>query len=287
MPGGDGNRFHRCARPVLQREEKRVQPWRLGRPGKRVRHGHAERNVSLGMSAYLHGVRDQGRGRPLVRTENRRLQAPGERLTGLVVENDSYVDLRGPARAVKPRANGDVGNTGKRLAQKRDRAEDSAEPPHVLVFEVAPVRPLVHPDRQEVFSFPHVPADVELRGHTGTLAETRIRAVHEYVECGIHSAESQHSPPSLPFRKNEEPCAIRAGGVLRRHARRINRERVVDVRVVGVTVALHLPAAWNGYPVPCGVVETRADGFRRGLRGRAVIAKPPGAVKGNHVGARR
>src|SRR6185369_3111433 len=49
-----------------------------------------------------------------------------------------------------------------RLVDQGDAAEDAGQPPHVLVLQVGPGRPLVHPDRDHIIFGPNVPGYIEL-----------------------------------------------------------------------------------------------------------------------------
>ncbi len=66
---------------------------------------------------------------------------------------------------------------------ERDIAENAAEPPHILVFEVAAVGPLVDLDREQVLAGLDLIRDIELRLQAAALAETDWFPVNPEVKC--------------------------------------------------------------------------------------------------------
>ena len=150
-----------------------------------------------------------------------------------------------------------VANLDRRLRGQGDVPEDAAQPPHVLVFEVAAVGPLVDPDREGVLARRDRIGDVELGGEPTPLAVADSLAVHPDVERGVDAVELEPDPPIAPAVRDRERPTVQPGRVLGRDVRRVDRERIDDVGVVWLAVARRLPVSRNPQLVPVTVVEAR------------------------------
>jgi hypothetical protein len=139
--------------------------------------------------------------------------------------------------------------------EQPDRAEDPGHPPHVLVFEVAAAGPLVHPHRDHVPPRPQRPGGVELGGQPAARAVAEPDPVDPHRETRVHALEAQHGAVEREVLGELELAPVLAGRVGVGHARRVDREGVVDVRVGGPAVAVQLPERRDGQLVPAGIGE--------------------------------
>ena len=74
-----------------------------------------------------------------------------------------------------------VGNMHKGAHPQLHRTEDSAQPPHILVFEIAAVAPAVYLNSKTVLSPVQIIRDVKLGRRHGVLAIPHPLAVHPYI----------------------------------------------------------------------------------------------------------
>jgi hypothetical protein len=148
-----------------------------------------------------------------------------------------------------------------------DRAEDPAQPDHVLVLQPVAVGVAVHLHRDLVGAGPEVGGDVVLRGDVGVLVVAHQLAVDPHVVGGLDPLEVQERPPPGPAPGHGEGPPVLADGVVagRRGGRlRVLAEavgappRVGDVDVDREVVAVQLPDGGDGDGVPGGVVEVGA-----------------------------
>src|SRR5271156_1863295 len=81
---------------------------------------------------------------------------------------------------------------------EKDIAEDAAEAPHVLVFEVAAVAPLEDLGRHRIFAGADERGDVKLGGEMAHLAESDWLSVDEQVEARIDAGEREECLAAFP-----------------------------------------------------------------------------------------
>ena len=180
-----------------------------------------------------------------------------------------------------------VDQAGGGLRDERDAAEDAAEPPHVLVFEVAAVAPLVDAHGEDVLAGLGEGRHVELGRHAAALAVADFLSVHPDVEGGIDALEAERERAAVEVGRQVERAAVAAGGVLARHARGVDGERVDDVRVVRpavAAVAVELPHRRDGQAVPAGVVVVGVPEAVGRVRGRQHPVEPPQAIERQDAG---
>ena len=158
-------------------------------------------------------------------------------------------------------------------------AEDTAQPPHVLILQIRAVAPAVHLHGQFVPTLPQITRHVELRGRHRVLAIAHSLAVDPYVEGRLHTAEVQDQVLPQHLLRHVHISDVRAYGiamvvgipVLRRlggHARTVALKRVNDVRIDRLAVALRLPVAWHGDLIPLAhvvVLPLEAHGSAVGI----------------------
>ena len=151
-----------------------------------------------------------------------------------------------------------------RAPQEHDLAEDPGQPPHVLVFEIRTRRPLVHAHREHVAPAPQEVAGVELDREPAAARGAEQRAVQPRLQRRVDALEAQHR---RAFELAVEGPAVVAGRVGVGNVGRLDRERIVDVRVRRRAVAAQLPVRRDVEPVPARVVVVRGgEGPRRPRR---------------------
>ena len=112
------------------------------------------------------------------------------------------------------------------------------------------------------------------------LRETREGAVDPDVERGVHAVNVQEHLALVPALGQREGAAIAADGVVVGHIGRIEGNGIVDVGVVRLIIAVHLPVGGHGKLVPALVGIVVVD-FLEAL-GRAAdggIEEIPAAVE--------
>ena len=186
---------------------------------------------------------------------------------------------------------------GRLEREQVDLAEDPGQPPHVLVLDVAAGRPLVHPDRDPgLLAGGNQVGEVELGRQPGAGRPADQLAVHVHGEPGVDTLEPQHHPGAGPVRRDRHGPDVVTGRVVGRHVRRLERERVDDVRVRRSAVPAQLPVTRDRDGVPPGGVRVlqvvgRVGHTRRepeapvaGQRELGRVVVQPG-TRGKHVGA--
>ncbi len=85
---------------------------------------------------------------------------------------------------------------------------DTAEPPHVLVFKIAAVRPSIGFDGECIFTCFEGLGDIEFGGSHAVLAVTDLSAVHPDVEGAFDAVEMEENLAVLPPVGNGELSSI-------------------------------------------------------------------------------
>ncbi len=251
--------------PARAGQDGVVQPGLLVRPGL----GGRERVPGAGRGPGQAQLRYRHRGRPVG------VHPQGGGAAGRVVVG---VDEEVPDRAG-------------RFVDEGHAPEDAGQPPHVLVLEVGPGRPLVHAHRDHVAAGPQVTRDVELADQPAALAVTGGGPVDEHGEARVHPVEAEHGRPVVvPLRRQREVPPVLPRRVVAGHPRRVHRERVDHVGVGGRPVsrrpvprrpgqAGQLPHRRHRELVEAGLVEVRCL-EARGQAGRArAVPELPGPVQ--------
>ncbi len=247
-------------RPLAGRDQLRVvQPGRLGGPRlDRKGHGLARGDVDTQLGHQDPAVR------PLALHEQR----PG---TLPVVVARVHEEVPGGARGT---------------VQQRHLSEDARQPPLVLVLQITPGRPGVHPYGEGVLAGVQQIAHGELVRQPGALEVAQLLPVEPDPGAGLHAVEPQHelaAPRPVPGQR-ERPQMV-ARRVLGRHPRRVDGEGVDDVRVRGSAAGpLEHPVAGHRHRPPRRRVELRpGERLVLGTRPRrepegplAVQGHPPG-----------
>ena len=115
--------------------------------------------------------------------------------------------------------------------------------PFVLIFEIATEAPLQYEHVDAVAGGADIVCYVKFADFMGDLRKACKPAVHIQIKTGIYPLEEQIctiSPQDLFFRI--EKAAEVERGIHRRHARRIEHERIADVGILKMVVAVILHA---------------------------------------------
>ncbi|CAM5702662.1 hypothetical protein SALBM311S_03542 [Streptomyces alboniger] len=174
-----------------------------------------------------------------------------------------------------------------------DRAEDAAQPDHVLVLEPVAVGVAVDLDRDLVGARLEVLGDVVLGGVVGVLVIADQLPVDPYVVGGLDALEVQKRPPSVPVARDGEGAPVLADGVVAGGGGRWLRllalavgapPRVGDVDVDRAVVAVQLPGGGDGDGVPVPVVQVRAVEVDVAVVGAVGVGELPVAVEAETEG---
>ena len=190
------------------------------------------------------------------------------------------------ARVVVAGVHEDVVERVRGTGQQRDAAEDPRQPPHVLVLEVGPRRPLLHPHREDVLpTRAQELGDVELARQTAARAHSQLGTVEPDPQAGVDALEAQDRIRPIPLARHREAAPVVTRRVLVGDVRGLHRERVDHVRVGRRAVSVQLPVRRHGQPVPARVVELLGSEVQRRVR---AVREPerPVAVQRQRRGVR-
>ncbi|CAM4177334.1 hypothetical protein KIPE111705_43800 [Kibdelosporangium persicum] len=179
----------------------------------------------------------------------------------------------------------EVRNAAHRSGEQRDVAEDPGQPPHVLVLQVTPGRPLVYADREHIGAYTQHMRDVELDRQAASARDTQLNAVEPNAAARVDAVEPKDRGLREPGRREIEREPVVTGRVVRRNVWRVHRERVLHVRVRGLAEAVHLPVRRNGHCGPRRIVErVLLDARGRVVRGGGEVEAPvPVEAQGRRV----
>ena len=220
--------------------------------------------------------------------EQLRLQRQGPDRRGIVIA-DLRVQFQFAVSipGIQPGAGEKVIEIDRGNGAQRNRTEDAAQPPHVLIFQIGTVAPLQDLDGDPVDPDLRQFGDVELGGVPAALAHPGQLAVDPDIEEGVHAVEFQQDPPFGPVVGDLELADIAPGGVFRGDERRIYRERVIDVGVMRMAVSFQLPVARDFDVVPLGAVEILPEKIFRDFAGRREIPEFPRPVQQSEIRGER
>ena len=133
-------------------------------------------------------------------------------------------------------------------------AEDAAQPPIVLIFEVRTVTPAIDLDCHFIFSSAHVFRHIKLRWRHRVLTVAHFLTVNPEIHRRMHTSEVQNEILREHLFCDLDKChilshwvAVLVGrpvlGRFTRHARTILHKRIVDININWCAVALRLPVA--------------------------------------------
>ena len=111
------------------------------------------------------------------------------------------------------------------------------------------------------------------------LAVADEAAVHPHVETGIHALKIQECPRCFLLFFPLERSHVRTARVLIRHIRRIHRERVADIRILMVVMAIILPDGRHRNRLECRSVVSFCEKLLFYIVNTGKIAEFPVAGK--------
>jgi hypothetical protein len=136
-------------------------------------------------------------------------------------------------------------------SEEVDVSIDTAEPPHVLVFEITAVGPAVYFDGECIFACLEILGDIEFGWCHAVLAIANPSAVDPDVEGAFNTVEVKKNLVVFPLVADSELSSVGADRiVVMRYMRRIRREGIRDIEVNGDPIAVHLPVGGDGYFLP-------------------------------------
>ena len=160
-------------------------------------------------------------------------------------------------------------------------AENAAQPPLVLVFDVRRVGPADTDQRDVVAAALGEGGDVERAGQPAVFAHAHERSVDPDAEHAFGGAHLQHLPAAVPGSGDGEAAAVNAGGVVsgglgRKRGRGVGPGHL-HVGVDGAAVTVLGPVAGHGQVVPgavgrCGLHGPGRHGF--GALKQAKLPRP-------------
>ena len=128
-----------------------------------------------------------------------------------------------------------------RTVQKIDIAENAAHTEFVLILKIASVTPFHHQNSQRIFALAEQLGHVKLTGGMGNLTVAHKATVHPHIKAGVHTLEIQVSLRSFRVLLIGKIPDISAAGVHHRNIGWIHRERITDIRVLVMVIAVILP----------------------------------------------
>ena len=170
-------------------------------------------------------------------------------------------------------------------ATQTHRAEDTGQPPLILILEVGTGAELVHAHGDRIDAGVHGLGHVELVGEARTAGHADPRAVHPHGGLTFNAVEAQANVATLPVGGELEGATVVADGVVVGREGRVNWEREINVRVGEVTpgaLASQDPVAGHVDSVrvvaDCGLIP-RLLNVDEGSGVAAVIGEAPHAIK--------
>ena len=288
-------RLERLSVTVLQFEEHRIEIGRLGRP--ELRRGDGKHGLGNGLGATGHTAEREALLCDAVPfgIEQRDIDRGGLAAPAPDVGHMGADAQAGAAEVVgQVGIEAEVAQTHLRGGVKVDVAVDAAQAEHVLILEVAAVRPAVDLDGQRIAARTDIARDVELGIVVRALAVAYPAAIDPDVHGAVDAVEVEVDLTVLPVGRQVEIAAVgthRVGlrlvriALLRKDEGRLILVRVGHVRVDRRTVAVHLPVRRNGNLVPRRDVVTFPVEIRGTLVGALHPMELPHAVE-QHVTAR-
>ena len=164
-----------------------------------------------------------------------------------IAEAHGHVECRLAEVIAKLRVGVKVFEVGLRGGIQEHIAENAAQAPEILVFEVAAVRPTDHLHSQQVVAGLEVVGDVKFSGRHAALAVADFLAVEVNVAGRLHPGKMEKHTPACPCRRHRKEPPVEAGFVfVGGHKRRIYRIGVNDVGINRLPVSEGLPVGGNG-----------------------------------------
>ena len=139
-----------------------------------------------------------------------------------------------------------------RAVQQVDITENAVHAEHILIFHVTAIAPFQHEDRQMVGAVLQKLRYIELACGMGDLTVPDKLTVEPDVEAGGNALKIQKCARGSGILLVGEVVEVSAAGILFGNIRRISGERIADVGVLVVVVAVVLPHAGDRDAVKSG-----------------------------------
>ena len=132
----------------------------------------------------------------------------------------------------------------------------TGKPPHILIFKIASITPLVNFNCQNVLTWSCKMRYIELSRCTATFAETDSLTIYPEIESRSNAFKVHEYLLVRPIFRYSEFLSVRTDWiVILWNTWWIWIERINYVRVNGFVVPQHLPVAWNLYFIPLSIIE--------------------------------
>ena len=155
---------------------------------------------------------------------------------------------------------------------------DAAQPPHVLVLQVAPITELIDAHGQQIFSGADQGGNVKLAGTPAALGVAGKDAVYPNMEGALDPVKAQDG--LLASAGYHKAGAVQAGRVFCLNDRGLGQRKDGDsVRIVGCAVSVELPLGGYGEKRPFAVVKRFVKKSLRAVVGVVCIVESPMAVQ--------
>ncbi len=122
-----------------------------------------------------------------------------------------------PKIRVRLRAEIKIPQAGLWLGEQIHLAVNAAQPPHILVFQIAAIAVPIHLGAHQIFTVQQIPGHIKFVGRHGALGVAYKLAVHIHLQRRLGRAEVQKHLAAFPFRINGKGAAVVAhllhGGV--------------------------------------------------------------------------
>ena len=198
------------------------------------------------------------------------------------VDRGAYLQQRVAHVAVEQRPHPEVADGHVGFCGKVYFAVYARHAPVVGIFEVTAVRPFENLHGERVLARSQQAGDVEFRGQAAVLGISCQGAVDPDVITRVYTPEVQHYPVAFPASGYGELSDVASRRVVACDRRRPEFERIGDVGVYRIPVALHLPARGNLYLVPVPEVGARLPEPFGALGGVFRKTEFPDAVERHH-----
>ncbi|CAM5336683.1 hypothetical protein SPILM97S_01274 [Streptomyces pilosus] len=295
-PVGQG--LHHLAGRVAEPEDGRVEVRLLGRPQPRRGHGlrgpHGDVRSGGGrgeVGGLLERAGPDGVAARVVQLRFHGVPAARGLADGADARGDRQ--LGGRVAVVQRGVQLEVAQVHGRDGVEVDRAEDAAQPDHVLVLQPVAVRVAVHLHGDLVGAGLQTVGDVVLGGCVGVLVVADEFAVDPHVVGGLDALEVQEGAAARPVARDGEGAPVLAdrvvagggGGRLGVLAASVGAPvGVGDVQVDREVVAVQLPHGRHREGLPVAVVGVRAVEVGVPVVGAVGVGELPGAVQAQPVG---
>ena len=196
---------------------------------------------------------------------------------GGIVVTQAYSNLCGAA--VEVGGNEIILDALFRAVQQIDITENAVHAEHILIFHVAAIAPFQHEHRQMVGAILQKLRYFEFAGGMSHLTVPDKLAVEPDVEAGSNALKIQKCARGNGIFLVSEVVEVSAAGVLFGNIRRISGERIADVGVLVVVVAVVLPHAGDRDVVKSGgIIADLVESILQVIN-TGVVPKLPAAIQ--------